>query len=129
MNDASRIAAAVAADPIRAYLDALRPVERTVIEHVIDLAREEAPEAVAGVSYSMPALLYRGSGLVAVVRRAKFLSYYPFSGKVIAAAASDLTGFECTSGAIHFSVASPLPDATVRRLVRLRLEEIDATRH
>jgi uncharacterized protein YdhG (YjbR/CyaY superfamily) len=115
------------AEDVTRYLADLDPEVRTAIGRVYAVARRTVPEAVEGRSYSMPALHHRGKGLVAVMRAKRFLSIYPFSGKVIAALGADLEGFECTTGAIHFDVGHELPTAVLERLLVLRREEIDRT--
>jgi uncharacterized protein YdhG (YjbR/CyaY superfamily) len=88
-------------------------------------ALELVPEAVEGRSYSMPALLYQGKGLMATMRTAKHLALYPFSGKVVARVADRLPGFSLSTGAIRFSVGQPVPDDVLDDVVRLRAAEID----
>lgn len=113
---------------IQDSLDGLDAADRAAIEHVYALARTLVPEAEEGVSYGMAALLYRGRGLVAVRRTKAGLSLYPFSGKVIAAIAEHLAGFEHTTGSIHFDAAHPLPDDVLHRILTVRRAEIDAAR-
>jgi len=60
-----------------------------------------------GISYAMPALLYRGKGLIATVCVKKFLSLYPYSGAVFASVLHELGDFETTSGSIHYFVKPP----------------------
>jgi uncharacterized protein YdhG (YjbR/CyaY superfamily) len=115
------------AEDVTRYLADLEPEVRAAIARVYEVARRTVPDAVEGRSYAMPALLYCSKGLVAVMQGKRFLSVYPFSGKVIAALGADLDGFECTTGAIHFAVGHELPTAVLERLAVLRREEIDRT--
>ena len=108
------------------YLSTIDGADRDALQRVIDIARDVVPEAEEGTSYAMPALLYRDKGRLATVRTKKFLSLYPYSGAVIASVLDALTGFETTSGSIHYSAGHPLPDAVVRRIVTARRAEIDA---
>ena len=109
------------------YLSTVDGADRDALERVYAIAREVVPEAEEGTSYAMAALLYRDKGLIATVRAKKFLSLYPYSGAVIASFLEALSGFETTSGSIHYSADHQLPDATVRRIVEARRAEIDAT--
>jgi uncharacterized protein YdhG (YjbR/CyaY superfamily) len=99
--------------------------DRAALERVYAIAKEVVPDAEEGTSYAMAALLHRGKGLVATVRAKKFLSLYPYSGRVIAAVSDALTDFETTTGSIHYSAAHPLPEPVVRRIVEARRAEID----
>jgi uncharacterized protein YdhG (YjbR/CyaY superfamily) len=109
------------------YLSTIEGADRDALQRVYAIAREVVPEAEEGISYAMPALLYRGKGLIATVRAKKFLSLYPYSGAVIASVHEALSDFETTIGSIHYSADHQLPDAIVRRIVEARRAEIDAT--
>ena len=50
------------------YLAGLDPADAAVIAHVYDVARAAVPEADQGRSDVMPTLMYRGKGLLAVMR-------------------------------------------------------------
>ncbi|WP_263729393.1 iron chaperone [Cellulomonas sp. SG140] len=111
---------------VDAYLSTVDGADHDALERVIAIAREVVPEAREGVSYAMPALLYRDKGLIATVRTKKFLSLYPYSGAVVASVRDALSGFDTTSGSIHYSAQHPLPEDVVRRIVQARRAEIDA---
>lgn len=114
------------AEPLSAYLEGLaEPVRRTLAAIVHQASG--LVETTEGVSYAMPALLYRGDALLAVRQTAKHLALYPYSGRTVAAVAADLEsgGFGFSRGAVRFSVEHPLPPALVERIVRVRCQEID----
>ena len=106
------------------YLAGLEPRDRDVIAHVYDVAGEGI-DAVQGTSYAMPALLYKGKALIAVMRTKKHIGVYPFSGRVVAAVAASGGGFEFDKGTIRFQPEHPLPDDTVRAIVAARIAEIE----
>ncbi|MCR6491632.1 iron chaperone [Cellulomonas sp. P24] len=112
---------------VDAYLSTIDGADREALERVIAIARDVVPEAQDGISYAMPALLYRDKGLLATVRTKKFLSLYPYSGAVVASVLDALSDFQTTTGSIHYSAHHQLPDAVVRRIVEARRAEIDAT--
>ena len=78
------------------YLSSIDGADRAALERVYDIAREVVPESEEGTSYAMPALLYRGKGLIATLRTKKFLSLYPYSGAVIASVSDAITDFDLT---------------------------------
>ena len=83
------------------YLSTIQGADRAALERIYMIARAVVPEAEEGLSYGMPALLYRGKGLISAMQTKKFLSVYPFSGAVVAATLDTLAGFETTTGSIH----------------------------
>lgn len=100
---------------------------RAALEHVIALARALVPEAQEGTSYGMPALRHRGKPLVAVVAARQHLSVFPFSGAIVEAVAPDLDGFSLSKGTIRFDADRPVPDAILRRIIELRIAQIEGT--
>ena len=63
------------------YLVGLDATDAAVIAHTYDVALEVAPEAVQGFGYGMPALVYRGSPLLSVMRAKKHFGIYPLARK------------------------------------------------
>ena len=90
------------------------------------MAREVAPDATEGESYGMPALLYRGKGLVAAMEAKQHLGLYPFSGSVLPSLAAELGDFDWSPGALQFTSEHPVPDALLRRILTERKSQIDA---
>lgn len=80
-------------------------------------------EAEQGLGYGMPALVYRGSPLLSVMRAKKHFGIFPFSPGAINAVLPLLDGVDHAKGTIRFT--EPLPDDTVRALVAARRAEID----
>ncbi|WP_157155159.1 iron chaperone [Diaminobutyricimonas sp. LJ205] len=108
------------------YLAGLDGAVRGLFERYDALVRSLAPDLTEGMSYGMPALLYRGKGLFAARQTKSHLAVYPFSGEVLPALSAELAGFSTSQGAVQFSLEHPLPDELVRRIVDARMAEIDA---
>jgi uncharacterized protein YdhG (YjbR/CyaY superfamily) len=89
-------------------------------------AHELVPGLQDGTSYGMPALKYRGRGLMGVLEHPGYLSYYPFSPTVIETVAAELRGFSFSKGTVRFSLEQPLPAGIVDRMILARRDEIDA---
>jgi uncharacterized protein YdhG (YjbR/CyaY superfamily) len=110
------------------YLSELEPADRDVIGRVYALARDEAPGAEQGKGYGMPALVYRGKPLIAVMRAKKHVGIYPFSPDAVAAVADEVGSVPDSGldkGTIRFQPEHPLPDELIRALVRFRRDQID----
>jgi uncharacterized protein YdhG (YjbR/CyaY superfamily) len=107
------------------YVAGLDEPARTVLAAIYARARAVVPDVEQGRSYGMPALRYRGKPLVSAIEAKRHLSLFPFSGKVVAAVAEDLDGYDLSKGTIRFSADRPLPDDVVTRVLELRRAEID----
>ncbi len=98
---------------------------RSALQHIADLVRDTVPEAIEGVSYAMPAFLYRGKGLLAAMETKGHLAIYPYSGSILPALGDRLAGFSHTSGTLRFQPEAPPSDDLVLDLVLRRRAEID----
>lgn len=110
------------------YLSELEPDDRAAIDGVYAIARQEVPEAEQGKGYGMPALVYRGKPLIAVMRAKKHIGIYPFSPNAVAVVAAAVGAVEkagLDKGTIRFQPEHPLPDDVVLALVRFRRDQID----
>lgn len=105
------------------YLDGLAPADAEIIAHVYAVAREVVPEAEQGLGYGMPALVYRGTSLLSVMRAKHHFGVYPFSPAAINEVVPLLDGVDHAKGTIRFT--EPLPDDTIRALVTARRAQID----
>jgi uncharacterized protein YdhG (YjbR/CyaY superfamily) len=111
--------------PVTDHLASLEEPARSLLSGLHARALELVPEAAEGVSYGMPALLYRGKGLVAVAVTKAGYSLYPFSGRVIPALADELGDVTRSKGSVSFTDAHPLPPGAFDALVLGRRAEID----
>lgn len=108
---------------IDSYLARLTDSERSTIEHMYSIVRRMVPNATEELSYAMPALKYKGKGLVAIMANKEFLSVYPFSA--VDKLGVDISAYEHTSGSIHFSLDKPIPDNLLRQIITARMRQID----
>ncbi|PRB43983.1 hypothetical protein CQ020_18515 [Arthrobacter sp. MYb23] len=106
------------------YLESVSEGNRPILERIVGIARELAPEAEEGVSYGMPALLVDGKGLVSVLETKKHLALYPFSGQILPEMSEELGGYSWSPGTLRFSADNPVPDSMVRRILETRLAAI-----
>jgi uncharacterized protein YdhG (YjbR/CyaY superfamily) len=107
------------------YVAGLPHPVRGRIAEIYAVAQEAVPDAVEGVSYGMPALLYRGKGLIAVMSTRSHIGVYPFGNlDEFAATAADL-GLETTKGSIHLRADERLPRDLLDALLLRRRAQID----
>lgn len=95
----------------------LQTLRRTILEIV--------PGAEQVISYGLPAFRVGGQIVAGFAAFKNHLSYLPFSGSVLSQLADELDGYTMTKSSLHFPVDRPLPKLLVRKLIAVRLAEID----
>jgi uncharacterized protein YdhG (YjbR/CyaY superfamily) len=114
----------MAARDIDDYLAGLDEVKRGTLQEVRQSIREVLPDAEECISYGMPAFKVEGQTIAGFAAFRNHLSYLPHSGSVLPALAQDLTGYERTTGSLHFAVDQPLPRTLINKLIRTRLTQL-----
>jgi uncharacterized protein YdhG (YjbR/CyaY superfamily) len=109
-----------------AYLARLSADKRATLEKVRKAIRAAAPRAQEGMSYGMPAFI-QGKPVAGYSASANHCSYFPMSGAVTAALADELAGYQVSKGGFRFPIGKPPPAALIRKLVKARFAEIEAT--
>jgi uncharacterized protein YdhG (YjbR/CyaY superfamily) len=74
----------------------------------------------------VPALRYKGKTVVGFGAGKTHLALYVMFGTALDVLADELRGYDATSRVIRFPVCHALPDALLRKIVRLLLAEIDS---
>jgi uncharacterized protein YdhG (YjbR/CyaY superfamily) len=113
---------------IDAFLATLPDDKRAALEALRATIAAAAPEAEEAIAYGVPAFKYRGRPFVSFGATAGHCAFYVQSPAVMDAHREEIAGYDTTKGTIHFQADQPLPDALVTKLVRARMEEIDASR-
>jgi len=111
---------------VEEYFAALSAEQRAVLEKLRRTIQGAAPTATDAISYQMPAFTYEGRGLVSYAAFKDHFSLFPMSLGVMADYESELQPFVSGKGTIRFTADRQLPVALVRKIVRARMEEIDA---
>jgi len=108
---------------VESYLAALPADQRAALEKVRRAIRAAAPGAEECFSYGIPAFRLDGKLVAGFSASARHCSYFPMSGRTIAALEAELVDYQTSKGAVRFPPARPLPAALVRRLVKARIGE------
>jgi uncharacterized protein YdhG (YjbR/CyaY superfamily) len=107
------------------YLAGVPEPARSTLNQVRAAIRSAAPrEATETISYRMPAFKYKGV-LVWFAAFSDHCSLFP-TAAVIEAFKKELKGFSTSKGTIHFPLDKPLPAALVRRMVKLRVAQVES---
>jgi uncharacterized protein YdhG (YjbR/CyaY superfamily) len=81
--------------------------------------------AVACISYGMPAYKYKGKPLVYFAAFKNHIGLYPTAAG-IKAVESELSKYKYSKGAIQFPIDKKIPVALIKKIVRKRTAQIDA---
>jgi|SRR5437588_11544037 len=122
---ARRQGARIPAQTVDEYLRALEEPEHSILEALRRTIVEVVPEAEEVISYGVPAFRVRGTTIAGFAAFKAHLSYLPFSGSVLEQLADELAGYTMTKSSLHFPVDRPLPTELVRKLIEVRLVEVD----
>ncbi len=107
------------------YLAGVKADQRSALEKLRRAIRAAAPSAEETISYGIPAFRLNGRALVFFGAWAKHCAFYPGSSASLKKFRSDLKRFQISKGTIRFSPDSPLPVALVKKLVKMRMAQID----
>jgi uncharacterized protein YdhG (YjbR/CyaY superfamily) len=111
---------------IDAYIAAAPDATRDGLRRLRSLIADAVPEAVEVFSYGMPGFKYRGRPLVYVGAARNHYALYGGIAGAMAVLGDELTDYDMSKGTLRFPAGSPPPEALIRKLVQLRIAEIDA---
>jgi uncharacterized protein YdhG (YjbR/CyaY superfamily) len=107
------------------YLAGVPQPARSTLNKIRLAIRSAVPsEATETISYGMPAFKHKGV-LVWFAAFSNHCSFFP-TASVIAAFKNELKGFSTSKGTIHFPTDKPLPAALVKKMVKLRVAQIES---
>ena len=112
---------------IENYVASIPEPVRSRIAEIYSEARALVPEATKGVSYAMPALLYKGKGLLAVMSTKHHIGIYPFANLAELGEAASNAGLATTKGSIHLRDGQRLPDGLLEQLLMRQVSRLDRT--
>lgn len=112
--------------PIDDHLAALPSAQRESLEHLRDTLRELLPTAEERISYRMPCFAVEGKAVAGFDGFKDHCSYFPHSGSVLDRVPGLPAWAEADKGTLRFPIGKRLPKGVVRRLIRVRLDEISA---
>lgn len=108
------------------YLSALPAAQREALENLRGTIQTAAPEAVEGMSSGVPAFRYKGKYLVSFGAAKGHVSLLVMRGAALKILEEELAEYDTSNTIIRFTPDVPLPAALVKKVVTLRMNEIDA---
>jgi uncharacterized protein YdhG (YjbR/CyaY superfamily) len=110
------------------YLSWQDDEQRAALDHLRATISAAAPDATEGISYSMPAFLLGGRGLVCYAAFKDHYSLFPMSSAVVTQHAKELGERVTGKGTIRFDYDERLPVGLVKKVVKTRVAELEAQR-
>jgi uncharacterized protein YdhG (YjbR/CyaY superfamily) len=107
------------------YIAAFPPETQELLERVRAICREEAPAATETISYAIPTFDLDGRHLCHFAGFKKHLSFFP-TGQGADAFADELKAYKGGRGTVQIPFGKPLPEDLIRRMVRYRVERVEA---
>lgn len=108
------------------YLSQVPEEARATLEKLRATIKAAAPNTTETISYQMPTFKYQGRPLVGFAAFKNHCSFFPHSAKVLDTYHEELGPLRTSKGTISFPPDKPLPAALVKKLVKARIEEIEA---
>ena len=106
------------------YLAGVPQPARSTLNKIRAAIRSAVPsEATETISYGIPAFKHKGV-LVWFAAFSNHCSFFP-TAYVIEAFKNELKGFSTSKGTIHFPTDKPLPSALVKKMVKLRVAQVE----
>jgi uncharacterized protein YdhG (YjbR/CyaY superfamily) len=99
--------------------------QRAALDSTAAQIRKLLPGAEETISYRIPTFTIGGIAVVGIEGFSAHNSLFPF-GELIEELSADLTGHVLTKGGIHFPFDQPFPAALLRRIIRRKVELINA---
>ena len=106
------------------YLASLDGPNQRELTRVCSIVRHLVPDAEEAMSYGVPAFKYNDKLLLGLAAHKTFLSIYPASN-AIETLKDNLKNFELSKGAIRFTSYNPIPADLLKRLVEIRLKDLE----
>ena len=111
---------------VKQYLSWQDDSQRAALDGLRAAIAAAVPDATEGISYSMPAFLLGGKGLVCYAAFKDHYSLFPMSTAAITKHAKELGEHVTGKGTIRFEYDERLPVGLVKKLVKSRVAELKA---
>jgi uncharacterized protein YdhG (YjbR/CyaY superfamily) len=112
-----------AANTVDEYLAGVPQPARSTLKHIRAVIQSVVPaETTEVISYGIPMFKHKGM-LLGYAAFKNHCSLFPTGSGVIKKFAKDLKGFATSKGTIQFPSDKPLPDALLKKIVKVRVAE------
>jgi uncharacterized protein YdhG (YjbR/CyaY superfamily) len=116
---------------VDSYVASFPEPQRTMLKQLRATILAACPRAEEMISYDIPFYQYRSPGypgrMAYFAGYKSFVSFYAVPSALPADLAAQVARYRKAKATLQFPVGSKLPLSLIRRLVKLRMKEIDAT--
>jgi len=105
---------------VAAYYKQVPSPQRETMLQMRERILSVIPDAVECIKYQMPTFVVDGVPLCGIMAHKRHVGYYPYSGSVLAQFPELMEKYGGTTSALHVPIDTPLPRATIAKLIRAR---------
>ena len=109
---------------IDSYLAKTPQPHRKTLATLRTTIRRVLPRSEEGMAYGMPCFKVDGKGVAGFAAFKEHCTYFPMSGSVVGALKKDLSAYQVSKGGVQFAADKALSPALVKKLIKVRLEEL-----
>lgn len=109
----------------QSFIKELSSEQKQALEQLRQAILTAAPQAEEGISSGVPAFKYKGKYLASINATQNHIALYMMQGTAITSLKDALNGYDTTNVAIRFSPNNPLSSNLVKKLIAVRMQEID----
>jgi uncharacterized protein YdhG (YjbR/CyaY superfamily) len=106
------------------YLKSVPEPQRSTLKKLRQTILKIEPKAKEVISYNMPAYKIDEGIICGFLSAKKHCSYFPFSGSVLKELVKETAKYDQSKGTLRFDIDKPLPEALVRKLIRVRKKHL-----
>jgi len=107
------------------YFAAIPPAQRAALEPIRRWILAAIPGGSERIGYQIPMFEYQRRGVIGLSVTQETCALHLMSPPLARALAGTLAEGELEGCTVHFTAERPLSEATVQRIVRMRLSEVD----
>jgi uncharacterized protein YdhG (YjbR/CyaY superfamily) len=115
--------------PFDAHFAQFDDAQQAALMRTAGVIRAALPGAVEVISYGMPTFKAgdaSGPAIIGLTGFTRHNSLFPYSSAVPRDLAAELADYPQTKGSIHFDRDRPFPTTLLKRILRVRIDEINA---
>lgn len=106
------------------YIKNFDSSKKQELERIRKIALEVVPDAKEVISYSMPALTYKGKPFLGFNLHKNHIGIYPYGSEEIEKLKDKLKMYKTSKGAIQVPFDKPIPKELLEEIIQLRIKRI-----